>query len=403
MNKKKVLVLSMSNGIYFDSSYLRLKNRLSGLSDNLEVHFVGIDSFEGKDRMVLDNCIGFNDEFLWLYKKLGSESLIIKIIAYISYNYIKYGTYFMGILRIKKYIKSCHIFTNEYDCVYTIGGPEYVHYLGHYLKARHGVRWIVDIGDPIYLASGGPRGKWVKRKLKFIDQMVCYEADMINVTTEATKDAYILRYGEVVDQKISVTPSYGISTEKFGFKTAVGNRMASLVYVGNAFPGDRDLTNVFKVINNLNNGVRLYVYGFIGSNYQKASNERIIINGRVDHYKALELHSLSSCNLVVGNKSILQIPAKIYILLGIPIPILYIVNTQTSSSDPVVSKFGELPGFYYCCNNTEEISEVLQFIELNYTQCLNDSELRLKFELVESISDESIRKQFYVNTYLSLP
>ena len=94
---------------------------------------------------------------------------------------------------------------------------------------------------------------------------------------------------------------------------------------------------------------------------------------KVSYQQSLLLAVDVDVNIVIGNTGGLQIPGKLYLTLGVPLPLLYITQCI---EDPAVDILKGLPGIYICGNNEVELEKAVAYIVSNYSNSKLQSEIR---------------------------
>ena len=220
---------------------------------------------------------------------------------------------------------------------------------------------ILDIGDPLTNNSA-----LKKNKQKFFN----YEKDLLTranhiiVTNSDTKNFYVNHF--VIDQtKISVIPQ-GVN-EQFFTKQAIVQKKdhscLSLVYAGGFYP---DLRDPSKLIDSLSTPTvqNKIVFNVYGSNIDAFMNKaipNIITHKRISNLALIEKYHEADILLFFDNAYGIQTSGKIYELVALKKPILFIYDNKDSK---LIQEFKGFSNILFCRNNKKELIKNLMNLDI---------------------------------------
>ncbi len=102
-----------------------------------------------------------------------------------------------------------------YHAVITTSSPDSAHLAGRALRRQGGPPWLADFRDPwTRRLAYAPPTTWHDRRHRRLESSCLRTADLITVTTEETRDDFLLRYPEETLGRIEVIPN-GYDEEDF--------------------------------------------------------------------------------------------------------------------------------------------------------------------------------------------
>ena len=116
------------------------------------------------------------------------------------------------------------------------------------------------------------------------------------------------------------------------------------------------------------------------------------ILGKVSFYDSIQIMGNSQLNIIVGNFNGIQIPGKVFMCLSIPVPILYIAQTD-SDSDEAMKYLSLFQGIVYCENNIESIRFQILNIVSNIDMLKKQSLERVKSDTLLKLEGVSLSTQ----------
>lgn len=211
------------------------------------------------------------------------------------------------------------------DAVITSHEPANSIALGLRAKKR-GYRWIADLGDPV-LAPYTPQ-RWRQRAFE-LERQVCELADVVTVTSEATRILLHERHGLPLARCAVVTQGYdgavgpGASTgDGIDFDPA----RLELLYTGSFYRFRRAGALLDSVLSQP--GVRLSVATAEPPpeivEAASAYPEQVRLLGFVPHRQVLDLQRRCDALVNLANDDPVQVPGKLYEYLGAGVPVLHL-------------------------------------------------------------------------------
>lgn len=228
--------------------------------------------------------------------------------------------------------------------------------LGLMAKQR-GYRLVADLGDPV-CAPYTPR-RWRRRAFR-LERRVCQHADLVTVTTVATRDLLIARH--------AVEPSH-IHVMAQGFDDsprAIGNtpvaladrKSLELLYAG-SFYFFRQADGIVDAVLRTP-GVRLNVASSaVPEDLVEAARlypDSIRLLGFMPHKEVLQLQRRVDILVNLANDDPSQVPGKVYEYLGANRPILHIGNELADEAATLVARTGT---GWVCRNDVDAITALL--------------------------------------------
>lgn len=291
------------------------------------------------------------------------------------------------------------------DIIITHSGSYTAHIAGKYLSQQFHVPWIIDMGDPLSFAS--PRsllGLIKSYRNKIVELNTIPYASGIVFTTETTLTAYKSWLGEKLPEAI-VIPAYGYSSSDFysienSFLS--GKNTIVISYIGTAYRKDRNLLPLIFALKDLcqSNNIHHFTLNIIGSYsyFFERRVKRLKINfvnfkTRISFEESISWINKSHILVLVGNKSPLQIPAKVFLYLGSGRPILYLGQLPIEQ-DPTASLLLQFSGVILTRNEKSAIISAIQEIDLNYEKLIRDSLERLKSPRIKEFESNEVSKKF---------
>ncbi|MGY1425772.1 glycosyltransferase [Lysobacter sp. A289] len=215
------------------------------------------------------------------------------------------------------------------DVLVTSHEPASVLALGREAR-RAGVKWVVDLGDPIH-ASYTPR-RWQRRAFD-LEREVCRHADHVTVTTEATRELLARRHGVAPNRISVVTQGFDQRQGAAPSRPENGGRL-ELLYTGSLYSFRRPEVLLEAVAGTP--GVRLSIASRQTPEdllkWARQHPQSVRLLGSLPHQSVLELQRRADVLVDLGNEQVEQVPGKFYEYLGAMKPILYIGPPDSSAA-----------------------------------------------------------------------
>lgn len=247
---------------------------------------------------------------------------------------------------------------NNFEFIVSVATPFTSFAIGKELKEKGlVVKWIVDIGDPFAENSADQFSKSAKKKAEFYEESTLSYADAIVVTNSMTRKMYKEKYPKLLEKEIVVIPQ--------GADIVINNKTYNrvndtftLVYAGIFYPKLREPYELFKAIEQWEEQCDLNIYGM--PNIYGLHNKKIHFMGRVSHNKVIDAYNSADVLVFIDNAFGLQTSGKIFELLGMQKPILFISDNSASPTKELV---GEYNFVFFTKNSARNIEQALQSIK----------------------------------------
>lgn len=219
------------------------------------------------------------------------------------------------------------------------------------LAKRLGYRLVADLGDPV-CAPYTPR-RWRRRAWQ-LERKICEEADLITVTTGATRQLLSKRHG--LDQaRVHVMPQ-GYDADAFAASQPAAATFdparLEVLYTGSFYAFRRHEALIEAVLST--EGVRLNIASAaVPASIADAARkhpDRIRLFGFLPHDEVLALQRGADLLVNLANGDASQVPGKIYEYLGADKPILHVGDNSADEAIALLSRTGAGSA----CENTRE-------------------------------------------------
>ncbi len=265
--------------------------------------------------------------------------------------------------KLKKNLKKI-IEEKKIDVVVAFVMPYGLLEVGEYVKEL-GCKWIVDIGDPI---SNNVAKKNDGKEFKRLN----YEkkhlgiADAIITTNDETTDYYRKMFSENKNQIIESVYA-GIPEEFLNIeKKELSEKTVKMIYAGIFYTdGVRDPSNLIEVIENNEFSGKEIVLSVYGCHLDKFSNYKNVNFKRekIPQKELFEKYKESDLLLFVDNKSSIQVPSKLFELLALKRPVVFIYYDKNSPSVKIAENYSHV---FLSQNKKEEIIGTISKCLENY-------------------------------------
>lgn len=335
-NLGRIFIVSSSLGEYEDSHAIRILNYLPQGKKLSRVRLVGIGDGILDGLRVCDSMFRPRAQ---VNKGASKKYSFSWFRANISHKFV-YPDQFKGWARYLNGRLAGELTAN--DILITASGSIEAHKFGLLAKEKHpDLLWIADFGDPWWITSKAINplfGKWAKKD----EQQILAKADVVLVTTQTTKELFL-----------SNEPKANVHTIFYGYTEIVrkvlrGNESQSFHsgQIGAGYEGNRNLLPYLTALDSLDLKLRKEVTlaGPRSSSFdeyvkQSKSLKMFKQLERVDYSTSLEMLSGLDLFLIVGNKSSLQLPGKLFVALASDIPILYISQATNDAALDILKMF----------------------------------------------------------------
>ncbi len=233
-----------------------------------------------------------------------------------------------------------------YDALISVSFQFTAHLVGlrlHHLFPK--VCWLVDVGDPFWLAEFDPPNNQVLygRLNRNIERAVLREARRISVTTELTRDHYIQNFPETAGRITVIPPLLSLATPPASAATSRTDDRIRLVFAGMLYATLRRPDHLLRLFADLikrpgGDRLELHFWGFLTGvrgdfePYQALLDRQIFLHGQVPRDQAAQALRDADILINIGNKVPFQLPSKVVEYVSLNKPILNLATIETDSS-----------------------------------------------------------------------
>lgn len=243
--------------------------------------------------------------------------------------------YFMSKQRVKNLLKQ------EFDYVIGSAFPFSILLYGKLVKSiSPKPHFIYDIGDPFFMNSVNNylRNKiafyYERHYLKFIDQLI--------VTNESTLLHYKKYFPKQSAYKTHIIPQAFRVAREFSSQITHSEKVTfpvQLIYAGNFYKKLREPYNLFSAIELTSiDKVELHIYGVVNKRFQrKIDNVKFL--GAVPYNELLKSYEKYQITVFIDNSKGFQTPGKIWELIALKKPILFISDRTDSPAIEIIRNY----------------------------------------------------------------
>ena len=223
-------------------------------------------------------------------------------------------------------------------------------------KSSRRIPVVLDIGDPLAANVVSP-SYWSYEKKRSYEERVLSHADHVLVTNQATSDHYGKEFNVRQDSITVVPQGAKIPVEPRTRRTGAvaPNLLIDLRYAGLFIEDVRDPRLFFSELKNWQSRVKLTVCGGIDDCFT-VGNQHIDFIGWKPESEIEVYLQIADCLFYMDNKMGMQTSGKIYELLVLRKPILFLYDNPHSSVLKECSEYGHVR---FVRNNSEEINNCL--------------------------------------------
>lgn len=262
----------------------------------------------------------------------------------------------------------------QYDVIVASGFPFSSLILAKFVEKKLGdLPFIYDIGDPFYknatlgIVKNYFAKKYEKYYLRWVDKLI--------VTNASTKDHYIKSYSKSIQEKQIEIIEQGVSNDVFykianivTRKGSSGKKGVALIYAGQFYKKLREPFELFKAIELLNNdeeecNYRLDIYGKHSNYFKEKADTLSDIQFRGFKVNEEIISSYFSYDIIVfiDNAYGLQTPGKIFEIISLSKPVLFISDNEKSPSLYIAN---ERDNVFITKNNAIDIAKTCREIDI---------------------------------------
>lgn len=391
----KILFISSSLPPNYDSQTIRNIHFIKGLNR----HSVVVDTLtvaksaylDDKDFLETTN-VNYITESPCLLKFL--ESIKFKSLKYLFHNIFNYVIapdlyVFWPKVIINKYLGEFK--KANYDAIISTSGTYLAHVVARELHDELNVPYICDLGDPWADNPIWPENMYHKRKInEVLERYAIDKSVLLTTTNDNTSSLYRDKY----PSKRVVSIPMGFNYRDVQLSTMVNSNMISLCYVGVAYKKSRNLSYLIEAVSSFKQ-CGLNITGPHSSSFDRLvlnkQIDNVSIRSRVSYQESEKIIDESDVSVAIGNTGGLQIPGKLYSLLGVPKPIFFLLQ---ESEDPALKVMKGMPGIVVVKNELASLIEGLHYLIDNYQQLVKDSIERAVSDRVRSFDWQVIADDF---------
>jgi glycosyltransferase involved in cell wall biosynthesis len=204
------------------------------------------------------------------------------------------------------------------------------------------IKVVIDTGDPFHGDSSSYSRRLLHRLFaRRIEKAGLAKADIVIVPSLILKKHYLSCYGDVADERRVKVIENGISELFTTIPSARSERSAPfrMVYAGRFYSRMRDPSGLYAAVREFGPGeILLKLFGNIQEEYlPPASDTRFMTGGAVSAERLAREYEEADLVVYLDNAWGVQVPGKVYEVLAVNRPLLYICHDEASPSREIVS------------------------------------------------------------------
>jgi hypothetical protein len=343
---------------------LRTANIIEYLKDDYSISVICLETYEDYRSIPKVNIHRIALSFLGKYifnKGIAKEKLnglVLTISRMISLTFGRF--YFPDVYKIEhknilEYLKDFERFDIIVASIFPFSDAD----LAYAIKNKYfpKAKIVLDIGDPLF--KNAARNNIGNSKLLNYEKSVVSKSDAIIVTNEATKEYYC--DFDFPKNRIHVIPQ-GVNIDKF---SSPNNRKSeeqlTMIYAGVFYKNLRDPSTFVKAINTLDKkNISINMFG-IGQDLEFECHNTTVNNyPRIAQMELVSKYRESDILLYFDNAFGIQSSGKIFELLALKKPILFIYSNENSSVRKDSEKYKSI---IFVKNELKELVNILSRLE----------------------------------------
>ncbi|MFC0117879.1 hypothetical protein ACFFK7_08090 [Pseudoalteromonas xiamenensis] len=282
----------------------------------------------------------------------------------------------------------------EYDLIVSASGSYIAHVIAFNMSVKYSVPFVCDFGDPWAYNPIWPENMWHKKLInKYYESKVLNATSSVVFTNESTCNFYKSKYNGINSVVIPMGYNKRLEAKEWELSPAKLD-VIKFSHIGVAYRKSRNLLPLINALGR-HEGIALNIIGPHSTEFSKVAKacdyKNVYFLGKVSYEESEKLLDLADVNVVVGNTGGLQIPGKLYSVIGIAKPLFYI---SQENSDPAIALLSKLPGCIVVKNDCASLQEAAFRVRDNYPEYLSEARERTKLPLVEALSWECIGTSF---------
>lgn len=209
------------------------------------------------------------------------------------------------------------------------------------LSRGTGCPWVADYGDPWVLNPLYQAASWHRQMAEGLERLLVRMTRRVMVTTEATRRAYQGYVPDLPAAHFTVVPC-GYPATLYRTLDAEPFESFTVVYTGGFYPGLRSPEALFQALAQLGeHAPQVLIVGASLSPWESRLAHPVLVHKvrvitYVPHHEAARLQKRATVLLMIGNRSPLQIPSKLYEYVGARRPILALQSGPEDASGALV-------------------------------------------------------------------
>jgi len=312
---------------------------------------IGIDNrmAEGINKKI--NIIYIEKQLLKLpfWEKVKNNNSFFSFMSKLTYGIIRRICYpdaeIFWALNVYRYILKLK--TIDYDCIIAASNPISTLILGYFLRKKNKFYWVCDMGDP-WSFNDVIGYKIIRNKLdKMLERKVVEKADKIVVTTDQTKSLFSSLYPNHKYKFFTIMQGYDpyLYQNKKRSKY-IDPKNLNIVYTGRLYGKHRNIIEFLYALKELSKYCKDIKFIFAGITERDfiykikklGLENNIDIIGYLPLHEAAILQKNADVLLFLGNKSLTQLPGKIFEYIGSGRPIFGIYPFTGDIGKEIIEK-----------------------------------------------------------------
>lgn len=268
----------------------------------------------------------------------------------------------------------------QYDLIISSSDLKSSHYLADEYRRKFGyknTKWVQYWGDPLSIDIN-LSSKLPKVLIKKIEKKILGKADKIIYVSPFTLEKQKQNFVSLASKMTFVPIAY----TKERFTKIENNREMTFSYLGDYGSRARNIMPLYEAIKT-NQEANFKIIGNSDLNLGKIQN--LCLEPRLNFEAVKKEEELADVLVCLCNKNGSQIPGKIYHYSGLNKPILVIKDGE-NDLESYLKEYDEEDKYIFCDNNSESISEKIDFIINNRKELISVP--------TKAFSPQNIAKEF---------
>lgn len=244
----------------------------------------------------------------------------------------------------------------NYGVILSISSPYSVHLISNHLSKKYNIPYICSYGDPWIYEPARKRGK-LRYKFEYqLEKKIVTEASKILVITDYNRKKYMSLYG-ISEDKID-TFNIGYDSHMLKERKVYREEKIRFIYGGSLNPIHRNVVPFIHAVHSLE-GIIVDIYN---QDYPELKpiieklgiSKKINVKNLISSSKFTDELYNSDVLLLFGNKTVFQVPGKLFDYISTGAHVLYIKNNMgiDDASEHILREYGNVT---IVDNNVESI------------------------------------------------